>query len=70
MSDHTRGRVLIININAFYNKGRLSDVREGSKVDYDNLSKLFKDLRFQLVKNQDKLTNLNAQVSCTCILLL
>ena len=63
MTHPSRGRVLIININAFYTKGHLSDVREGSQVDYDNLSRLFKDLRFEIAKSQDKLTNLNADVS-------
>ena len=63
MTHPSRGSVRIININAFYTKGHLSDVREGSKVDYDNLSGLFKDLRFEIAKSQGELTNLNADVS-------
>ena len=62
MSDSCRGRALIIDINAFYDNGRLSDVREGSEVDYYNISKLLTDLRFKLVKSQSELSNLNAGV--------
>ena len=63
MSDEVRGRVLIININSFYNNGRLSNVREGSDIDYYNISKLFRDMRFEIVKKESDLTNLNADVS-------
>ena len=58
MSNNVRGRALIININKF-NNGK---ERTGSTVDYDNISKLFKDLRFDIVKSQKELTDLTAQV--------
>ena len=61
MTHPSRGRVLIINIKAFYVKARLSEVREGSTVDFDNLSRLFKDLKFEKAK---LLENLNGNVSC------
>ena len=59
MSDKVRGRALIININKFKNT---SEERGGSDVDYDNISQLFKDLWFDVVKTQEQLTDLSAQV--------
>ena len=48
MSERVRGRALIININTFFHTG---DVRNGSKVDYENLRKLFINLRFDIAKS-------------------
>ena len=59
MSNKIRGRALIININKFNKTGK---VRTGSTVDYDNISSLFKDLRFDIVKSQKELTDLTQQV--------
>ena len=59
MTEDCRGRVLIININKFNKTGK---ERTGSQVDYDNLSRLFKDLRFDIVKSEKELTDLTAQV--------
>ena len=61
MTHPSRGRVLIINIKAFFVKGVLSDVREGSTVDFHNLRRLFKDLKFQVAEPS---INLNGNVSC------
>ena len=59
MSPAIRGRVLIINIKDF---SGTDQSRLGSDVDYHNLSTLFKDLRFEIVKSQTELTDLTAEV--------
>ena len=59
MTDRVRGRVLIININKFSTTDKQ---RTGSQVDYDNISRLFKDLRFSVAKTEAELTNLTAEV--------
>ena len=59
MSATNRGRVLIINIYTFHKTGQQ---RTGSDVDYDNISELFKSLRFDIAKTQQELTDLTAQV--------
>ena len=60
MSSRPKGRVLIININNFDQK---LPPRDGSSADYNNLQKLFKDMNFTLVKAENKLTDLTAEVS-------
>ncbi|XP_067944843.1 uncharacterized protein [Watersipora subatra] len=58
MSEPVRGRVLIINnMNFRYGHGN----RAGSQFDYKNLSRMFKDLKFDIAKSQDELTDLRAQ---------
>ena len=59
MSPAVRGRAMIININTFSQTGQ---VRTGSEIDYSNLARLFKDLKFDLVKTKKELTDLTAQV--------
>ena len=65
MSDAVRGRVLIINIYAVQESTREEIHRTGSDADYRNLSRLFKDLKFNIVKEKNHLTNLTAQVCST-----
>ena len=60
MSSRPRGRVLIININNF---NRNVPSRDGSRADYANLNKLFKDMNFTVVKSEAELTDLTAEVS-------
>jgi len=62
MSDPIRGRAMIINNNKFYEDGKLINTRLGSEVDYKNLELLFKHLRYDLVKSQEKLSDLTAEV--------
>ena len=59
MSPGIRGRAMIINIKTFSQTGQ---VRTGSEIDYSNLARLFKDLKFDLVKTKKELTDLTAQV--------
>lgn len=59
MSDRCRGRVLIINIHTFRDT---QQTRAGSHVDYDNISRLFKDMKFDIAKSRPELTDLTAQV--------
>ena len=61
MTDAIRGRVMIINIMNFNNTA-LYKKRTESDVDYKNLVKLFKDLRFDIVKSEKDLTDLTAEV--------
>ena len=61
MTDAIRGRVMIINIMNFNNTD-LYKKRTGSDVDYKNLVKLFKDSRFDIVKSEEDLTDLTAEV--------
>ncbi|XP_067935178.1 malignant fibrous histiocytoma-amplified sequence 1-like [Watersipora subatra] len=58
MSDRCRGRVLIINIHTFRDT---QQTRAGSQVDYDNISRLFKDMKFDIAKSRPELTDLTAQ---------
>ena len=37
--------------------------RKGSEVDYKNISRLFKDLNFDIVKTEAELTDLTAKVN-------
>ena len=64
MSDAVRGRVLIINIYTIL-EGTRHTTRTGSDADYRNLSRLFKDLKFDIVKEEKHLTDLTAQVCST-----
>ena len=64
MSDAVRGRVLIINIYTIL-EGTRYTTRTGSDADYRNLSRLFKDLKFDIVKEEKHLTDLTAQVCST-----
>ena len=59
MSSKPKGRVLIININNFNQK---LPQRDGSHVDYNNLKRLFKEMRFDVVRKEIDLTDLTAQV--------
>ena len=59
MSSTVRGRALIINIKSFF---LTRELRDGSEVDYENISRLFKDLNFDIVKTQKELTDLSSQV--------
>ena len=59
MTDGVRGRALIININNFSHPEL---ERKGSEEDYKNLHRLFKDLRFDIVKTRKDLTDLTASV--------
>ena len=61
MTDAIRGRVMIINIMNFNNTD-LYKKRTGSDVDYKNLVKLFKELRFDIVKSEKELSDLNEEV--------
>ena len=58
MSDGIRGRIMIINITT-----AAGSTREGSKVDYHNISKLFQEMRFDLVKSEQELSDLTAEVT-------
>ena len=63
MTNVVRGRVLIINIMNFRNPGpEKYTKRTGSDVDYRNLCRMFKDLRFDVAKTQAQLTDLTAEV--------
>ena len=64
MSDEVRGRVMIINMETIMT-GSSRRERLASEYDYLNLSNLFKDLGFDIVKTQDELTNLTARVCLT-----
>ena len=64
MSDAVRGRALIINIYTIL-EGTRHTPRTGSDADYRNLSRLFKDLKFDIVKEEKHLTDLTAQVCST-----
>jgi len=46
----------------FYEGGKLINTRLGSEVDYENLKLLFKHLRYDLVKTQEELSDLTAEV--------
>ena len=59
MTDGVRGRALIINI---HNLDHPELERKGSEEDYKNLQRLFKDLRFGIVKTRKDLTDLTASV--------
>ena len=59
MSEGVRGRALIININNFNHPDQ---ERKGSEEDYKNLVRLFKDLKFDIVKTRNDLTDLTASV--------
>ena len=59
MTDGVRGRALIININNFSHPEL---ERKGSEEDYKKLQRLFKDLRFGIVKTRKDLTDLTASV--------
>ena len=61
MSDKVRGRILIINTRHLVKEGQTTE-RSGSDVDYSNISRLFTDLKFDIVKSEDNLTNLTAHV--------
>ncbi|XP_067934863.1 uncharacterized protein [Watersipora subatra] len=56
MSEGVRGRVLIFNIKTFRHTGT---TRDGSEVDYDNLRRLLKDLKFDVAKTEADLTDLS-----------
>ena len=58
MSDGVRGRALIINILFSYSQQQ----RDGSRVDYANISQCLKDMGFELVKEEQQLTDLTAKV--------
>ena len=58
MSRRTRGRALIINI--LFSSSQQQ--RHGSRADYANISQCLKDLGFELVKAEQQLTDLTAQV--------
>ena len=60
MSSRPKGRVLLININTFRHN---VPQRDGSHADYANLQKLFKDMTFTVVKSENALTDLTAEVS-------
>ena len=60
MSSKPKGRVLIININNF---NQNLPQRDGSHADYNNLKRLFKEMRFDVVRKETDLTDLTAQVS-------
>ena len=62
MSDGVRGRVLIFNIKTFRVNGEPSPGRPGSEVDYSNLSRLFRAMKFDVVKSEKELTDLTAEV--------
>ena len=64
MSDGVRGRVMIINMETIM-EGSSRRERLASEYDYLNLTNLFKDLEFEIVKTQDELTNLTARVCLT-----
>ena len=64
MSDGVRGRVMIINMETIM-AGSSRRERLASEYDYVNLTNLFKDLGFEIVKTQDELTNLTAPVCLT-----
>ena len=59
MTDKVRGRVLIIN-NINFTDPRLK--RLGAEVDYVNISTMFRDLKFDIAKGEQPLTDLTAQV--------
>ena len=61
MSDKVRGRVLIFNTMILRRDGQYTE-RSGSDIDYSNICRLFKDLKFHVVKSEPELTNLTAQV--------
>ena len=61
MSGKVRGRILIINTRTILVDGHPTE-RSGSDVDYRNIRRLFKDLRFKIAKSEQELTNLSAQV--------
>ncbi|XP_067934368.1 caspase-3-like [Watersipora subatra] len=56
MSEGVRGRALIFNIKTFRHTGA---TRYGSEVDYDNLRRLLKDLKFDVAKTEAALTDLS-----------
>ena len=62
MSNRTRGRALIINI--LFSSSQQQ--RHGSRADYSNISQCLKDLGFDLVKTEQQLTDLTAQVFTDC----
>ena len=66
MSDDVRGRVMIINMETIM-QGFSPRERLASEYDYVNLKTLFEDLGFEIVKTQDELTNLTAQVCLTSL---
>ena len=61
MSDKVRGRVLIFNTMTMIRDGQYTE-RRGSDRDYSNICRLFKDLKFHIVKSEPELTDLTAQV--------
>ena len=61
MSGKVRGRILIINTTHLEKCGQTTE-RSGSDVDYSNIRRLFEDLKFDIVKSEDDLTNLTARV--------
>ena len=61
MSRKRRGRALILNVSTFQQSTR-HDTRHGSDIDYTNLEKLLKDLKFDVAKTQTELTDLSFEV--------
>ncbi|XP_067933738.1 uncharacterized protein [Watersipora subatra] len=58
MSKKRRGRALILNIKTFQPDIK-HDIRHGSDIDYANLERLLKDLKFDVAKTQEELTDLS-----------
>ena len=63
MSDRTRGRVLIINIFSFTPSEQAEHTRPGSLADCNNLCKVFRELRFDIVDNPERQRHWTADVS-------
>ena len=66
MSDGVRGRALIINVCSV-KKGNQYTARVGSHVDYENVSNLFGQLGFDIVKRGQLPAHLTAQVPLSCV---
>ncbi|XP_067930913.1 caspase-3-like [Watersipora subatra] len=56
ISEGVRGRAIIFNIKTFQNSCK---TRHGSEVDYANLRRLFKDLKFDVAKTETEFTDLS-----------
>ncbi|XP_067941065.1 malignant fibrous histiocytoma-amplified sequence 1 homolog [Watersipora subatra] len=58
MSEGIKGRALIFNIKTFQHTG---ETRHGSEVDYANLQRLLKDLKFDVAKTETEHTDLSRE---------
>ena len=66
MRDGVRGRVMILNYLLY--KDDPKSRRKGGDVDYVNIKRLFEEMNFEMVKTEEDLTDLTAEVKLVYLL--